>query len=156
MSHITDVKMRVRDLDALAEACDALSGELQRDKRDFCWWSTYLGDSRDYGELDPKTFGRCAHAIKIKGTTPHNGPNGPWEIGVIPAKDGVGFMLAYDTFGSAGRALTEAFGQNLDRLRREYSAVVAQAKAKKVLGPKGFIAKRENVGNRIRVRLVKR
>lgn len=157
MSHITDVKMKVRDLDALAEACDLLGLEFERDKTTFAWWGTYVGDSRDYGELDVKEFGKCAHAIKEKGTSPRNGSSGPWEIGVVPAKDGDGFILALDTYGGAGRRLINLAGQGLDRLRQEYSTAVAAAKAKKTLGPKGFVAKRETLANgTVRLRMVRR
>lgn len=92
-------------------------------------------------------MGTCAHAIKIKGDAPQNGAGGPWEIGVVPAKDGDGFNLYFDTYGGAGQRLLGKVGQNADKLRQEYAVAVATAKAKKTLGPKGFRVTRENLAN---------
>lgn len=155
MSHVTEVKLRVRDLDALDEACEALGLELRRDRRTFAWWGTFVGDSRSYGEMLPKDMGKCEHAIRIKGDQPKDGPQGPWEIAVLPAKDGDGFKLFYDNFGAAGRRLTDAVGPDVCKLRQEYATAVSSAKAKRTLGPKGFRITRENLATgqvRLRVR----
>ena len=156
MSHITDVKLKVRDLDALEEACEELGLELRRGQTTFAWWGTFVGDSRSYGELDPQAFGTCAHAIRVKGTTPRNGSGGPWEIGVVPARDGDGFVIGFDTYGTAGAALLEKVGRDANRLRQEYAAAVAVRKARKAAALRGFTATKERVGGRLQVRLRKR
>lgn len=157
MSHVTDIKLKVRDLDALEEACNALGLELRRDQKTYAWWGHFVGDSNAYGEHKPSEMGKCDHAIRIKGDTPRNGSSGPWEIAVINAKDGDGYNLYFDQYGSAGRRLAEKVGPQSNRLRQEYSAAVAMRAARKKLASKGFRATRENLPNgRIRVRLVKR
>lgn len=157
MSHVTDIKLRIRDLDALAEACEVLGMELIRGKKTYAWWGTYVGDSRSYGSHQPSEMGRCSHAIKIKGDAPKNGSGGPWEIGVVETDGEEGFGLYYDTYGSAGRRLSEFVGPGANRLRQEYAAAVATKKAKATLARKGFVLKRETLdGGRIRLRAVRR
>jgi len=157
MSHVTDVKLQITDLDALDEACQALGLELRRDQKTYAWWGAFVGDSSAYGEHRPADMGKCEHAIKVAGTSPRNGSSGPWEIGVVKAKDGNGYKLFFDTYGSAGRALADKVGAGADRLRREYAAAVASKKAKKELGRKGFVQTRESLANGgIRLRLRRR
>lgn len=155
MSHVSDVKLRIHDLDALETAAAECGLELRRDQKTFAWWGTFVGDSRDNGEMRPADMGKCAHALRIPGTKPHNGPAGPWEIGVAPAKDGDGFKLFYDTFGGAGQALTKRVEQNADKLRREYAFAVAQKKADATLAKRGWTTSREQLldgGLRLKLR----
>ena len=157
MSHVTDVKLKVHDLDALDEACQTLGLELRRGQKSYAWWGTYVGDSHAYGGHDPKLFGRCEHAIGIPGQTPRNGSNGPWEIGVVKAVDGYGYDLLYDTYGGAGQALTQRVGPQSNALRREYAASVATRKAVDKLSRHGWRVVREELpGNNIRLKLRKR
>ena len=158
MSHVTDVKLKIRDVEALKEACEALGLELQEDKRTYAWWGTFVGDSRSYGEHRPEEMGTCDHAIKVAGTNPLNGSSGPWEIGVVRAKDGDGFGLYYDTYGSAGRALTDRVGPNAQRLKHEYAVAQARRKAQATLARRGWVVgAREDLGNgRTRIKLRKR
>lgn len=157
MSHVTDVKMKVRSLDMLEEACEHLGLELRRGQKTYAWWGSYLGDSRDYGEHQPKDMGKCEHAIRIKGDQPKNGSGGPWEIGVIKAADGDGYKLFYDKFGAAGQRLTEKVGQEVNHLRREYSAATSTVRARAKLVKKGWKITREDLpGNRVRLRVRKR
>ena len=149
--------MRIADLDALEEAAEKCGLVLERDKKTYAWWGTYVGDSRDYGEHRPAEMGKCEHALRVKGTSPRNGSGGPWEIAVVKAKDGQGFGLYYDRYGSAGAALTAAVGPQENALRREYAVAVATRKAKATLGRKGWTIAREDLpGNRVRLKLRKR
>jgi hypothetical protein len=155
MSHVTDVKLKIKDLDALEEACEELGLELKRDKKNFAWWGRFLGDSHQYGNHDPNTFGQCEHAIGIKGDRPMNGSNGPWEIGVVKALDGDGYDLLYDNYGGAGRRLTEKIGEKANKLRQEYAAAVSTKKVSTTLARKGWKVERERLSNgtlRLKVR----
>lgn len=155
MSHVTDLKLRITDLDALAEACEQLGLELQLGKETYAWWGRYVGDSDAYGQHTPDKMGRCDHAIRIKGDRPKSGSGGPWEIGVV--KEGDGYQLYYDTYGGAGRRLTERIGAQADRLRREYACAVVTRRAKATLAKKGYRLTREDLpAGRIRLRLRKR
>ena len=155
MSHVTDVKLRIHDLDALAEACERLGLELRRDQKTYAWWGRFQNDSSAYGEHRPAEMGTCEHAIRVKGTAPRNGHSGPWEIGVVAAKDGDGYGLYYDTFGGAGQALTNKVGPSANALRKEYAACVATRKVTEKLSRHGWRAVREDLptgGIRIKVR----
>jgi hypothetical protein len=157
MSHVTDVKLRIRDLDSLRTACDGLGLDFRENQRTYAWWGSYVGDSHSYGEHKPEEMGKCAHAIRVKGTAPQNGSSGPWEIGVVPAKDGDGFNLYYDTYGGAGRALTDKVGAGAARLRHAYAVEVAEKSALAKLSRSGWKATRETVApGRTRIKLRKR
>jgi hypothetical protein len=149
--------MRVRDLDALQEAAEACGLELRRDQKTYAWWGRYEGDSHAFGDHDPKEFGTCAHAIGRPGTTPQNGHGTEWEIGVVQAKDGDGYDLLLDTFGSSGRRLEALAGPNLSKLRREYSTALSKKRAEAKLSRHGWRkAQRFDLpGNHIRLILKK-
>ena len=157
MSHVTDVKLKIRDLESLKEAAEKCGLELREGQKTYAWWGTYLGDSHQFGSHDPTQFGKCEHALRVPGEHPCNGSTGPWEIGVVPALDGDGYELLYDTYGGAGRRLTERVGKNADKLRREYAAASASRKARAALSKKGFTITREDLANGgIRLRLKRR
>lgn len=152
MSHITDVKLRIRDLDALAVAGLACDLELARDVDHFKWFGRFVGDSPGVAGRDPATYGQCEHVLRLK-----NARQGDYEIGVVRALDGDGYDLHVDTWNQ--RRLIEAVGgPEMNKLRREYSAVVALKRAKQKLAVKGFVARprEELAGGRIRLRLVAR
>ncbi len=154
MSHITDARMQVKDLDALEVAGGVLGFELLRDKTDYNWFREFVGDSeagrRVARERGAETFGKCAHVLRLKGAE-----KGDYEVGVVAEKDGT-FGILYDNWGT-GRKLEAAGGKGLARLRQEYSVAVAQARVTKTLGRQGFTMSRENVaGGRIQLRLRRR
>lgn len=151
MSHVTDVKLKIRDLDALEEAAALCGLVLSRDQKTYAWYGRFVGDSNDFGSFDPKTFGRSEHALRRADHKP-----GDYEIGVVKAKDGEGFEILYDKWGPGAR-LTALVEENANKLRREYAAAVALRNARKTVGRKGFVATREDLaGGRIRVVLRKR
>lgn len=100
MSHITEVKLDVKDLDALADAARALGGELNRGQETF---SAYFGTNP------------CSHAISF--------PHTSYEVGVIERGDGEGYTLKCDWF-STGK-LGQVCGENGEKLSQEYAASVA-------------------------------
>lgn len=128
MSHVVQSQTRYRDLDALAMAVERLGGEFQRNKTTYAWWGQRAGGG-SYGHRPVEDDGKCLHSIKVKGTDPKNGMAGPWEIGVLAARDGNGFELEYDYYGSAGQQLLGVFGDGrgheLNKLAEEYAAEVA-------------------------------
>lgn len=153
MSHITNINLRIRDLDALAEAAERCGLELRREQKSHAWFGRFVGDSAPPPGRDPRDYGKCDHALRLK-----DHRSGDYEIGVTRALDGDGFDLLMDNWGTSGRRLMEAGdGPQLNRLRREYSAAVAMANARRTVVRKGFVPRREDLpGGRIRVVLVKR
>jgi len=153
------VKLAIKDLDALDEACARLGLDLRRDKKTFSWWGRFMNNSIAPAGRDPRDYGTCDHAIGRAGTTPSNGNSGEWEIGVVRAVgDPESFELLLDTYGSAGhRLMAPCGGVGLPTLRREYAVAVARRKATATLVRKGFVATREDLaGGRVRLRLRKR
>lgn len=146
MSHVTDVKLKVHDLDALAEACEHLGLELVRGQKNFAWWGHFVGDSKPPAWADPKNYGQCEHAIKIKGDSPCNGSAGPWEIGVVRDPAGDGYRLLFDYYGRAGQRLVSKVGNREgDKLKQEYAVAVARRKVAKTLARDGWKAVREEL-----------
>lgn len=152
MSHVTNVKLRVKDLDALAEAGELLGLTLKRGKTEFKWYGRFMGDSTPPKGLAPHDYGKCLHALALKDAT-----SSDYEIGVVKALDGgEGFDLVVDTWNQ--RRLVDAVGgAQMNGLRREYAAAVTLNKANATLQRKGFVASRTNLANgAIQLRLRKR
>lgn len=157
MSHVTDVKLCVKDLDAVEEtlAEQFPNLELRRNQKTYKWYESWVNDYRgakaavDQGH-DPKDFGKCDHAIGIKGD------KSSYEIGLVKRKDGEGWDMLWDRWGS-GAWVERAMGTDASGFRREYAATVATRRAKSTLAKKGFKVERENLpGNKIRLKLRKR
>lgn len=133
MSHIAEVNLELKDLDALAKAADALGLELVRDCKTF----NYYG-----GAKDP-----AVHKLKLKGASA-----GAYEIG-LRYTDGsqTAFQPAWDTFGQHGAALVRAAGRDCVELKKRYAAEVAA----KELRRKGYSVKITTQDQGLRVRATK-
>lgn len=145
MSHITDVRMQVRDLESLKQAAEALGLDFKQGQKTFTWYGRYVGDSQLAPGRDPKDYGKCEHALKLKD---HRA--GDYEVGVVQDPDG-SYALLYDSWGP-GKRLEEAMGRGLSKLKQEYGAAVVARKA-----PRGFTVHRELLDNgTLRMRLRQR
>lgn len=135
MSHVADVELQITDLEALDAACQRLGLDLRRGQRTHAWWGRFLNDWSDASRAavhkgrDPKTFGKCDHAIGVKGATPRNGGGGNWEIGLVKRADGKGYDAVYDAYAGGG-GLEKVAGKDLRQLKQEYGAEVAMRKLK--------------------------
>ena len=154
MSHITEIKVKVTDLDALKEAAEQLGLEFMEGQTTHRWYGQFVNDSEEgkrfARERSVDEMGKCDHALRVKGdATGH-------EIGVIKAQDGDGYALVYDSWGP-GKQLEAVAGQGLTKLKREYAVEVATKRARRKLGPAGWELDREDLPNgRVRLRLRKR
>lgn len=119
MSHVVKISLEVKSLDALAAAAKALGGELVLNQKTFKWFNTWVGNYHGqdaaYRFVDPKTFGKCTHAIKH--------PKCGYEIGVVQKEDGTYILLA-DEWKTGG--LVPIFGQGMQKLNQQYGAAVAR------------------------------
>lgn len=119
MSHVSALETRVNDLDCLDRACKELGTvELIRNQKTYKWFGQwvqdYHGDDAAYKRgIDPKDYGKCEHAIRVKGN------NQAYEVGVARNKDGE-LVLVYD-FWAGGHGLQKAIGASGELLRREYA-----------------------------------
>lgn len=132
MSHVTEVKMKIADLDALKEACHELGLEFMEGQKTHKWYGRFVGDTTPPQGRDPKDYGKCEHAIRLQ-----NARSSDYEIGLVPALDGNGYDLMVDSW-QQGRLMGAVGGHDMGKLRQEYAAAVALAKAKKTLGPRGW------------------
>ena len=149
MSHITKMKLRVRDLDALETAATECGLELVRDARSFKWFGRFVGDTTPPAGYDPKDYGKCEHKMRLKGAS-----SSDYEIGIVAAKDGDGYDLLVDTWQQR-RLMGAVGGAEMNKLRQEYATAVTMTRAAK-LARQGYTARRENVNGRVRIHLVKR
>lgn len=102
MSHMATVECMIKDLEALEEAAKNKGGALVKGKTE----AKFYGGARE----------KCSHAITH--------PNSNYEIGVRRlAQADEAYELRYDGFDGT---LNRAFGNNLEGLRNEYLAVVAE------------------------------
>jgi hypothetical protein len=132
VSHVAEVKLKVTDLDVLADACEKLGLELVRGQTTYQWYGRWLNDwSSDraaaFQGRDPETFGKCDHAIRVQGTA----PGSQYEIGLCARLDGKpGYDLVYDAFGS-GQELERRAGVGLVGLQDRYAAAVAMVELRR-------------------------
>lgn len=131
MSHVSVVKVVVRNVDALEAACADLGLEFVRDQKTYGWYGRSVGDHLAEDDavrlgVPVDQLGKCEHAIKVPGTE--------YEIGVAMV-NGVGRLL-FDSWGP-GQKIVEACGPKLEKLSQAYAVRAAQA-AMRTLENKGF------------------
>ena len=147
MSHVSEIKLELKDLDAVEEAAKACGLELVRGQQTFKWYGTFVGDTTPPAGRDPKDYGKCEHALRQTDMA------GGYEVGLVPSLNGEGYDALYDSWSTYGGQLPG----KLKALKREYAATVATNKANTALARKGFRVTREDLpGNRIRLKLRRR
>lgn len=124
MSHVATCDLFITDLTSLAQACDELGLELMLGQTNYRWFGTWVkdyhgADAAYKNGIDPKDYGKCVHAIRLKGST------NSYEIGLVNRADGKpGYQLIWDFYGS-GRNISQAIGQGGERLKDHYGSLVA-------------------------------
>jgi hypothetical protein len=121
MSHVSDIKVVVDDLDALAAAAARLGGELVLGQKTYAWWGRWVGDTPLPDGVSEADLGRCDHAIRFPGCT--------YEVGVTAIGDGT-YKLQFDYWSSGGLA-ARLGGADAPRLVQAYGIErgIAQARA---------------------------
>jgi hypothetical protein len=118
MSHVTDLKLVVRDLNALKLAAEALGMELV-EQSTFKWYGTHVGDYPLPAGFTKADMGKCDYAMRIKGN-----PRA-YEVGVVKSKTGTGYQMLWD-FWQGGYGLQEAIGKSGEKLKQGYAVQVAK------------------------------
>jgi hypothetical protein len=137
VSHVTQIDLDVKDLDALAVACEELGLELRRGQTTYKWWGKHVGDFPVPQGFTVDDLGKCDHAISVKGNPK------AYEVGLVKRRDGrPGYTLLYD-FWAGGCGLMEKVGEECKALRQRYSVVVAEKAARK----QGFRTQRRTLEN---------
>lgn len=113
MSHVTTCDVKVRNLDALEQACQRLGWTLVRNQKTFAWYGKWLGDTelphglltdehrvkwngftntRDQRQYLTEIFNQCDHAIKV--------PGAKYEIGLV--RRGEDYVPVWDYWQDGG------------------------------------------------------
>jgi len=138
MSHVAQIELEIRSLEALEAACKRLGLEFRRDQKTYRWWGESAGDYPLPAGYTKSELGTCQHAMGIPNDTQthkcfnsklsQNVP-GAYEIGICPRKDGKpGYVLLWDFF-SGGYGLEEKVGKDCSLLKQAYATEVAKRKA---------------------------
>lgn len=133
MSHVTHIEIVISDLDALREAAEACDCELIEGQKTYKWFGKWVNDyhSKDaayHHGIDPKQYGKCEHAIRIKG-----GKSNAYEVGVCKNPNGEGYVLIYD-FYAGGNGLEAKIGHRAEKLEQQYKASAVKSE----MARKGF------------------
>jgi hypothetical protein len=134
MSHVASIDIEIKDLDALAAACEPLGLELVRGQKTYNWWGRSVGDTKLPDGFQVHELGTCEHAIRIKGTNMNGRVNKyePYEIGIATRRDGkAGYTMLWDTYNGGGGLVEKVGGTGCDKLRQGYAVEVAMRIAKR-------------------------
>ena len=129
MSHVCEIDVIVRDIDALKAACRVLGLEFREDQKNYKWFGRFVdaynpSDTSYNYQVSREDYGHCEHAIGIAGRKK------AYEVGVMKRKDGKGFALHYDPY-DGGYGLEQVIGKNASKLRQAYAVEVAKKQARK-------------------------
>jgi len=123
MSHITTIKVEIKDLQALRDACKAVGLEFRENQKTYKWYGQSMGDYPLPVGFTKKDLGKCDHAIGVKGK------RDAYEIGVC-MRDGKYTML-WD-FWNGGFGLQEIAGTDCCNLTQAYARNVSVKEARKI------------------------
>lgn len=118
MSHVSAMKVKVKNLAALKVAAEELGLQFVEGQTKFKWYGQWQDDWHGKNAafrsgVNPKDYGTCAHAIR----DPNNSK--AYEVGVIDMKDG-SHVLAWDNW-QGGYGLAEKIGSNCEKLQQSYA-----------------------------------
>lgn len=124
MSHIDQVAIEIKSMDALKEACVALGLTLMTGQKTYAWYGTSVGDYPLPEGMTKADLGKCSHAIKV--------PGAQYEVGVVQNKKTGHFGLVYDFWGTTqGEPIMKRLGKGLEKLKAEYAAQAAIEQAQR-------------------------
>lgn len=123
MSHVAQIEIEVRDLEALKSACQRLGLEFVAGQRSYRWYGRHVGDYPLPPGFSREDLGKCDHVIRVPGNAQ------AYEIGVVRRKDGrSGWVLLWDFWGG-GFGLQEKVGEGAGRLKQAYALEAAKKAA---------------------------
>lgn len=139
MSHVADVDIKIRDLNAFGAAVKALGGTWDREAKKIQWYGRFLNDWNSsraaVNRIDSKRFGTTdAGSVSFPGCS--------YTLGLLKNEDG-SYTPYYDTYGQ-GNGLTKVLGgMDCKALKDEYGVDVATRMAAR----KGFRVTRTKGAN---------
>ena len=123
MSHVSEIDIVIKSLDAVRAACERLGWQFVERQTTYKWYGRWVGDSPLPKNTKIEDLGKCDHAIKVPGAS--------YEVGVVEMPDGT-YALRYDLWSSGG--LDAKLGKNAGFLKQAYSIEAAKIAARR----KGF------------------
>lgn len=123
MSHVVEIAVEIRDLDALAAAAQSIGMTLTRHASEYKWFGRWVGDYALPAGSAKEDLGKCSHKLSVTGK-----PNA-YEIGLVARRDGrPGYSLLFD-FWSGGNGLEAVAGKRCQKLVQAYSVEVVKRQA---------------------------
>lgn len=127
MSHVVNIQLEIKDLDALEAACKALGLTYDRTATKWRWYGKWMNDysgkdaAYKHG-IEPSRYGKAdAGVITV--------PGAHYDIGVYKTQNG--YALIYDNWQSGG-GIEKALGAGTPDLNKQYGAQVALKRLKKM------------------------
>ncbi len=150
MSHVATVDIKIKDLTALRQACEAAGGKFHEGKKTYNWYGRWVGDTaftremfetvEEYERVLNMTagqqrehmtglLGRCHHAMSFPGAN--------YEVGVVVQSNGE-FRLMFDYYYDGGLSRVLG-GDKLPKLMQHYAVQKTHIEAE----AQGFIVEDE-------------
>jgi hypothetical protein len=112
MSHVATIGFAVTSIEALRRACEKRGLRLEK-RQNYHWFGQWVNDyhrtDAAYKQgYDPKEYGKNAEwVVTAKGTK--NEKSGMYEVGIVPNKNGPGYVMMYD-FYAGGLGMSKLIG----------------------------------------------
>ena len=119
MSHMTQIELEIKDLQALKNACAKLGFQFVEGQTTYKWYGRFMGDYPLPEGIRKEDLGKCDHAIVV--------PGAGYEVGVVKKEDK--YILLWDFYKAGG--LANALGQNGKLLKIMYSTEKVKLAAKR-------------------------
>jgi hypothetical protein len=116
MSHISKVKIDIRDLEALRRAAETCGLTFRHGQLRYKWYGQSVGDYPLPDGVTVDQLGKCDHALSVRGNP------SAYEIGVVAMGDS--YSLLWD-FWQGGWGLESCVGPSCSKLVSEYGLEVA-------------------------------
>jgi hypothetical protein len=140
MSHVVSIKTELFDLNAAKAACAELGLIFKEGQKTIRWFgewvNDYAADDAAYKlGISTDQYGKCDHAIEV--------PGSGYDIGLIHNPKTGGHKLYFDFYGSNGKKIQNAVGENGQKLLQYYGKHKVLIEAKK----KGWLCSTTKAGN---------
>lgn len=119
MSHVSQIELKIKSLEALKAACARLGCKFMEGQKTYKWYGQYMGDYRMPDGMKVEDLGKCTHAISVPGAN--------YEIGVVE-RDGE-VNLLWDFWQSGG--LERKLGKGAGLLKQAYAVEQAKIQARR-------------------------
>jgi hypothetical protein len=141
MSHVTTIKVEIKDLDALKEAAKSCGLEFREGQKTYKWYGRHVGDYAVPEGYNVSDLGKCEHAIGVPGNPE------AYEIGVCKARDAQGnptggYTMLWD-FWAGGHGLEAIAGKDCSNVTNEYTKTVAVNEASAFAKANGWSVNQE-------------